>query len=243
LRTPTQSGAFEVFGGGTIVAAVARPADGAADGAVQDALTGVDIAVLDVPAVDTSPEEYIAELEAKLADLRDELADVEAELDAVAAESADFLLRAEEHLTIEADKKEAPLSFATTKSAFVAEGWIPTETVPEFEAAVVDAVGDHVEVEELERAEFTPDGDHHTEPVDDGTGGAESTDDGSASANAETEEAVAADGGRAAHGSDDPPVVQNNGSGAGPSNCSYGRSDARGTRSSTRRFSSSSRSR
>ena len=209
-------GAFELFVGGDVVAAVARPADGAPDGAVQDALTGVDIAVLDVPAVDVSPGEYIAELEAEIADLRDELAAVEAELDAVAEESGDFLLRAEELLTIEAEKREAPLSFATTESAFVAEGWIPTETVPEFEAAVVDAVGDHVEIEELERAEFASDGDHHTEPVDGGTGRAESTADGSASATAETEEAVATDGGHAAHGTDDPPVVQNNGSAAGP---------------------------
>ncbi|OTF02017.1 V-type ATP synthase subunit I, partial [Halorubrum sp. SD612] len=94
------------------------------------------------------------------------------------------------------------------------EGWVPTETYPDFEAAVVDAVGDHVEVEELERASFTPDGDHHTERVD-GEGGG-SADEGAASAERETETAVATDGGHAAHGTDDPPVVQDNGSAAGP---------------------------
>ena len=205
---------FDVFVGGDVVAIVARPTDPDVEGVVQDALVGVDIALLDVPDADASPEEYVAELEAEQADLRDELDAVERELESVKEEAAGFLLRAEEELTIEAEKKEAPLSFATTENAFVAEGWVPTESYPDFEAAVVDAVGDHVEVEELERASFTPDGDHHTESVDDESGG--SAAESAASADRETETAVATDGGHAAHGTDDPPVVQDNGSAAGP---------------------------
>ncbi|RLM76590.1 V-type ATP synthase subunit I [Halorubrum sp. Atlit-26R] len=205
---------FDVFAGGDVVAIVARPPDSDAEGVVQDALVGVDIALLDVPDADASPEEYVAELEAEQADLRDELSGVERELESVKEEAAGFLLRAEEQLTIEAEKKEAPLSFATTENAFVAEGWVPTETYPDFEAAIADAVGDHVEVEELERASFTPDGDHHAEPVDDEGGG--SAEGSAADAERETETAVATDGGHAAHGTDDPPVVQDNGGAAGP---------------------------
>ena len=209
---------FEVFSGGDVVAAFAAPADDADDGALQDALVGVDIAMLEVPESDASPAEYIAELERERDELRAELDELEAELEAVKREAAGFLLRAEEQLTIEAEKKEAPLSFATTENAFVAEGWIPTETYPDFEAAITAAVGDHAEVEELERASFTPDGDHHTEAVDeDGSEGA------SAAAGASVdpdrtaaEPEVATDGGHAAGGRDDPPVVQNNGSAAGP---------------------------
>ena len=209
--------AFDVFVGGDVLAIVARPTDTDAENVVQDALVGVDIALLDVPDADASPDEYVAELEAERADLRDELAAVESRLEAVKEEAAGFLLRAEEQLTIEAEKKEAPLSFATTENAFVAEGWVPTETFPDFEATVIDAVGDHVEVEELERASFTPDGDHHAEPVDGAGGaGAVSVDDGTAGASAETNEAVATDGGPATRGSDEPPVVQNNGDAAGP---------------------------
>ncbi|RLM67480.1 V-type ATP synthase subunit I [Halorubrum sp. Atlit-8R] len=212
---------FDVFVGGDVLAIVARPTDPDAEGVVQDALVGVDIALLDVPDADASPEEYVAELEAEQADLRDELAGVERQLESVKEEAAGFLLRAEEQLTIEAEKKEAPLSFATTENAFVAEGWVPTETYPDFEAAIVDAVGDHVEVEELERASFTPDGDHHTEPVEGGDAGGsadevEGADESAADADREAETAVATDGGHAAHGADDPPVVQDNGSAAGP---------------------------
>ncbi|OYR62442.1 V-type ATP synthase subunit I, partial [Halorubrum sp. E3] len=64
---------FDVFAGGDVVAIVARPTDPDAEGVVQDALVGVDIALLDVPDADASPEEYVAELEAEQADLRDEL--------------------------------------------------------------------------------------------------------------------------------------------------------------------------
>jgi len=197
--------AHEVFAGGDVVAVFAKPASGSEEGVLQDSLVGVDIALLDVPDADASPSEYVAELESEQADLREELAAVESELADVKEEAAGFLLRAEEQLTIEAEKKQAPLSFATTENAFVAEGWVPTETFDEFEAAITEAVGDHADVEELERASFTPDGDHHTEAVADG---------GSAGGDAERE--AATDGGHATHGSDDPPVVQNNGSAAGP---------------------------
>ena len=215
--------AYEVFGGGDVVAAFAAPADGADDGFLQDAFVGVDIAMLEVPDVDASPSEYVAELEREQAELRGELDDVNAELAAVKEEAAGFLLRAEEQLTIEAQKKEAPLSFATTKNAFIAEGWIPTATFPDFEAAIADAVGDHAEVEELEQAEFTPDGDHYTEPVEDDHGGSgreTEADPDAAESPAEPAEpakpTAATDGGHATHGNDDPPVVQNNGTAAGP---------------------------
>ena len=199
--------AFEVFAGGDVVAAFAVPAEGADDGVLEDALVGVDFALLEVPDADASPGEYVADLERERAELAEDLDEVEAELDSVREEAAGFLLRAEERLTIEAQKKEAPLSFATTENAFIAEGWIPTPTVADFEAAIADAVGDHAEVEELERASFTPDGDHHTEAVADGS--TDAPDD-------TTEREAATDGGHAAAGEDDPPVVQNNGDAAGP---------------------------
>jgi len=198
--------AFEVFAGSDVVAIFARPADDAEEGVLQDSLVGVDIALLEVPDADASPSEYVAELEREREELRNDLDEVESELAAVKEEAAGFLLRAEERLTIEAEKKQAPLSFATTENAFIAEGWVPTETFPELKTAIADAVGDHAEVEELERASFTPDGDHHTEPV---------AGDGAAGATGGEREA-ATDGGHATHGSDDPPVVQDNGGAAGP---------------------------
>ncbi|MWV65973.1 V-type ATP synthase subunit I [Halorubrum sp. JWXQ-INN 858] len=194
--------AFETFVGGGVVAIVARPAEGAGPGALQDALVGVDVAFLEVPDAEASPSEYVSELERERAELRSELESVDARLAAVKEEAAGFLLRAEEQLTIEAEKKQAPLSFATTENAFVAEGWIPTATFGEFEATIADAVDDHAEVEELERASFTPDGDHHTEPVHGGDSGSDAG------------REAATDGGHAKR--DEPPVVQDNAGAAGP---------------------------
>ncbi|OYR41079.1 V-type ATP synthase subunit I [Halorubrum sp. Ib24] len=209
--------AYEVFAGSDVVAIFAKPADGAEEGVLQDSLVGVDIALLEVPEAEAGPAEYVAELEREREDLRTDLEAIEADLAAMKEEAAAFLLRAEEQLTIEAEKKEAPLSFATTENAFVAEGWIPTDTYPEFEATVADAVGDHAEVEELERASFTPDGDHHTEAVDGDEGDSASAVDADAgAADATAEKAAATDGGHAMHGDDDPPVVQDNGNAAGP---------------------------
>ncbi|WP_430504300.1 V-type ATP synthase subunit I [Haloparvum sp. PAK95] len=157
--------AFDVFAGDDAVAAFAKPADVADPGVLQDALVGVDITFLSVPEGEGSPESYLAELETEKAKLEEELEAVDQELEAAKTEAAGFLLRAEEQLTIEAQKKEAPLSFATTENAFVAEGWIPTDSYDGFAATVKEAVGDHAEIEEIERAEFTPDGDHHSESV------------------------------------------------------------------------------
>ena len=195
--------AFDVFTGDDVVAAFAAPADDAGTGVLQDALVGVDIAVLEVPDAETDPDAYVDELEAERDELRAEIAGVDEKLAALREEAADFLVRAEEQLAIEAEKKQAPLSFATTENAFVAEGWMPTATVAEFESVVADAVGDHAEVEELHQASYTADGSHHTEPV-------------GASADADTDHEAATDGGHAAEPAEDPPVVQNNGGAAGP---------------------------
>ncbi|WP_245626073.1 V-type ATP synthase subunit I [Haloparvum sedimenti] len=193
--------AFEVFSGGDTVAVFARPAEEADEGVLQDALVGVDITFLDVPESGADPESYVTEREQRIRELESKLDTVESEIEEVKTEAASFLLRAEEQLTIEAQKKEAPLSFATTENAFVAEGWVPTEMFDDFAAAITDAVGDRAEVEELERASFTPDGDHHSEPV---------ADEGDA------EREAATDGGHATGPQDEPPVVQDNGGAAGP---------------------------
>lgn len=84
-----------------------------------------------------------------------ELQQLQGRLDAAAEElrrlrqqHADFLVAAEEHLTIQAEKADAPLGFATSDHAFVVECWAPEEDVPKVEAALKQAVGDrfHLEV-------------------------------------------------------------------------------------------------
>jgi len=193
---------FELFSGEDTVAVFAAPESDADDDALDEALVGVDFALLEVPDAEGSPEEYVEELEHERQKLESELASVESEIEEVKLDTAGFLLAAEEKLTIDVQKAEAPLNFATTENAFVAEGWIPTDRYTELASALGDAVGDRVEVDELERASYDRHGNvHGTEEVDRDEPAREEI----------TEEDVAADGGQVTMNDDDePPVVQDN---------------------------------
>ncbi|MFC7047130.1 V-type ATP synthase subunit I [Halobacteriaceae archaeon GCM10025711] len=180
---------FEVFTGEETVAAFAYPAD---DAALDEALVGAEFARVEVPDASGDPEEYVAELEHDRQKLRSRLTSVESELENLRLEYAGFLLAAEETLAIKVQKTEIPLQLATTDHAFVAEGWVPTEEYGEFVATLHDAVGEHVEIEELERASYEPSHPAH------GHGDA-----------AAGEEPAVADGGHVTV-PDDPPVVQDN---------------------------------
>ena len=201
---------FELFTGNDIIAIFARPVESADQAALTDSLVGTEFTSIDLPKRETgSPEESISEIEQEIKQLSSDLQSVEEQLDTKSEETAGFLLAAEEKLSIEVQKAEAPLSFATTESAFIAEGWIPTAKFELFKSAITAAVGDHTQIEELERAEFSKDGsDHVREQIPGGdTGGIQSptpTADGG-------ETQPKADGGSAVvMQNDDPPTVQDN---------------------------------
>ncbi|MFC4448561.1 V-type ATP synthase subunit I [Halorussus aquaticus] len=189
LETANGIREFETFTADGTVAVFAYPADAADEDALDDALVGVDFAALEIPDAEGSPGEYAEELEHERQQLESELDDVENELENVKFDTAGFLLAAEEKLSIDVQKAEAPLNFATTENAFVAEGWIPSKRYTELASALGDTVGDHVEVDELERASYDAHEAHGPEDPD---------------ANE-----VAADGGTTMD-DDQPPVVQDN---------------------------------
>ena len=147
-------GEFELFTGDGTIAVFARPTT--EDASLSDRLVGAEFAGVEVPTVEQelAPATYIAQLADRRDQLEDELAGVEAEYDRLREEWGGFLLAAEEELSIRVGKAEAPLSFATTENAFVAEGWLPADRYTELEGALVDAVGDRVEVEKLQTATF-----------------------------------------------------------------------------------------
>ncbi|MFB6125157.1 MAG: V-type ATP synthase subunit I [Halanaeroarchaeum sp.] len=208
--------AFEVFAEEDAVAVYVYPAGDAEDVSVSDLLVGARFQASDIPEAEGSPEEYLSELRHRKQQLESKLDTVEDELEDVRLEVAGFLLAAEEKLAIEVQKSEAPLNFATTENAFVAEGWLPTDEFDRLESALAESVGDHVDVEELERAAYDSDG-HVTDRERVEGGGASGTD-----ADAETESAAAedagagedqqavADGGLVTMSSGDPPVIQDN---------------------------------
>ena len=176
---------YEIFTGGDVLAVFVYPSEHA-EGVLDDALVGAAFTSLDVPDADVAPESYVRELESEKQRIESEIDDLDDELSALEQEHASFLLAAEEELQIEVQRAEAPLSFATTENAFVAEGWVPTERYEGIAASLKDELGDRIDVEEVERAQFKSDGEavhDHGEAV--------------------------ADGGTTI-GSDEPPVVQDN---------------------------------
>ncbi|MFD1598038.1 V-type ATP synthase subunit I [Halobellus rarus] len=196
----------EIFAGEDVLGVFAYPTADADESALTDALVSADFTAFEVPDAEGTPTEYKRELEHEKQQLESKLATVENELEAEKMDAAGFLLAAEEKLSIDVQKTEAPLSFATTENAFIAEGWIPSEQYTEFKGALKDAVGERADIEELERATFSKDGtDHVREEVPSGGNG------GTAAAADGGSETARADGGSAVVMADDePPTVQDN---------------------------------
>ncbi len=204
--------AYRTFAGDDTLGIFAYPADDAGDDVLDDVLVGAEFTAVEVPDAEGSPEEYAAELEHERDRLESELGTVDAELESEKKDAAGFLLAAEEKLSIDVQRTEAPLSFATTDNAFIAEGWIPSEEYLEFEAAIEDAVGERVEVEELERARFSTDGTDHVRedvPADPGGSGGEIGSPTAADGGA-AEDARADGGSPVVMADDEPPTVQDN---------------------------------
>jgi len=226
--------AFEVFGGADTVAAFGYMAE---DSDLTDALVGVPFTAHDVPELSGDPESNVEDLESEQTQVEAKLDTVESELAALKADVGAFLLAFEEELSIESQKYEAPLQFATTERSFVVEGWVPADQYDEFETEIREAVDDRIEVAELQRAAYTGKhtshepvhDDQHEEATIDAGGGPAETGEPSAETDEEEKQRVAPDGGTSASGAvaddagdavtdgggivtveDDPPVVQNN---------------------------------
>ncbi len=200
--------AFETFTGGDVVAIVAAPTDGDPEGSIGDALVGVELTRHEVPETEQSPRQYVGRLEDKKRGLENDLEELDAELEGVKREAGGFLLALEAELSIEAQRADAPLQFATTKRAFIAEGWVPEEQYADLEAGLREAVGDSIEVEQLEVVDYDEVVEHDHDHGEEGH-------DGEDERHAEPQTAKAAtDGGRsqgrAVTMDDEPPVRLSN---------------------------------
>ncbi|MFB6227088.1 MAG: V-type ATP synthase subunit I [Halobacteriales archaeon] len=151
----------ETFAGRNLVAVFARTDEAELD----DVLVGAEFREIDVPNEQGPPGTFVDELEHERDRIEKRVESIEAEIEELKLDAGGFLLTAEERLSIDVQKAEAPLSFATTENAFIAEGWIPTSEYDRLQSALSAAVGDSVELDELERASYTGSGVHHDEEV------------------------------------------------------------------------------
>ena len=205
---------FDVFDEDGVVAVFAR----SEAGDLGDALVGATFSALEVPEGDGDPGEYLEELNHRKQKLESKLDTVQSDLDDLRLDYAGFLLAAEEKLSIEVQKAEAPLTFATTENAFIAEGWIPNDEYGDFESELRSAVGEAIDIEKLEIAEYDDDGHVRSHEEIEGEGGHEEeveedtplTDEDDAGREAVADGGTRQAGGLITMGDSDPPVIQDN---------------------------------
>jgi len=101
---------------------------------------------LSLPEMGGIPKDILADLEAQLAELEAEKAESQKGLNALRKTYIDYILASDEYLSIATQKAEAPLRFATTKNAFITEGWIPTKNLERVQHDVDSATDGHVMV-------------------------------------------------------------------------------------------------
>jgi V/A-type H+-transporting ATPase subunit I len=121
--------------------------------AASDLLYRHGYAEVEVPEGSGTPDERLRALVSERAALESRLDKAEAEMGRLAQEHRDFLVAAEEHLSIVVEKAEAPLAFASTENAFVVDAWVPASDVGGVEAAVKRATGDNVHFVRLETSD------------------------------------------------------------------------------------------
>ncbi|MBI4393258.1 MAG: V-type ATP synthase subunit I [Euryarchaeota archaeon] len=111
------------FGGDDGVVAVFVPKDQSQ--ATMDQLTKHGFKAVELPSGKGSPAARMEAIQSERRLLEERLEKSRGEVANLRAQWTDFILAAEEHLSIETEKGEAPLAFATTENAFVVDAWVP----------------------------------------------------------------------------------------------------------------------
>jgi V/A-type H+-transporting ATPase subunit I len=88
----------------------------------------------------------VKSLEGEMAPLQKKLVDLK-------KQHEDMILAADEYLSMQTQKAEAPLHFAATSNAFVIDGWIPTEEFNRLKGELETAASGHIDVQMLDDKE------------------------------------------------------------------------------------------
>ncbi len=113
---------------------------------VTDLLAEYEFGEVKIPAIPGTPDDLISELKNRQDSLTKDLESLSSEIDSVKAEYEDFILASEELLSIETQKKETPLVFATSEHTFVIDGWIPADEFETMRSRVEEATSNRVYV-------------------------------------------------------------------------------------------------
>lgn len=124
---------------------------------VADLLSGYDFSEIKIPAISGVPDTLLAELGSQHGSLTNDLESLSSEIDSIKVQYEDFILASEELLSIETQKKEAPLFFATSEHTFVIDGWVPDDEFETVRSRVEEATDNRIHIarseEEIDEAD------------------------------------------------------------------------------------------
>jgi V/A-type H+-transporting ATPase subunit I len=144
----------EVFSGSAknaTVIAVFSPVEKAAD--VANVLAEHGFTEISVPKLQGMPDAAIAGLEADIKRLEGERGPLQKKLLDMKKQYEDQMLAADEFLSMQTQKTDAPLMFATSENTFVVDGWVPTEKFETLKSGLEGAAGGRIHVEKLGESE------------------------------------------------------------------------------------------
>ena len=116
---------------------------------VEGALQESGYQAVTIPDESGDPQERISFYSSQIALFKKEIEEVNQKLDAIKVKHASFLVACEEILKVQVAQTEAPLRFATTSEAFVAEGWVPSGSVETIRQGLFKATGGKIYVTDL----------------------------------------------------------------------------------------------
>jgi V/A-type H+-transporting ATPase subunit I len=114
-----------------------------------------------IPQESGSPQERIDFYTGQISQVKKELGEIREKIDGIKQKHAEFLVACEEILKVRVEQTEAPLRFATADVTFIAEGWVPRETVADVTKALETVAEGKILVTEL-----SVDYEHDAVPVE-----------------------------------------------------------------------------
>jgi V/A-type H+-transporting ATPase subunit I len=116
---------------------------------VERKLLDAQFQAIPVPDEPGPAKERISVYNVQLETDRKDLEEIATNIDALKSRYSEFLIACDELLSIDAQKAEVPLRFATTDHAFIADGWVPSHTLSGLSDGITAVSGGRAFVTEL----------------------------------------------------------------------------------------------
>ena len=130
---------------------------------VADAIMKKDFLAIEPLHESGMPADIDKTITARQAELTKAISALNVEIKSMDAQYAKFILAAEELLTIETQKAEAPIKFATSDNVFVVDGWVPKKDFDHLKDSLTKVTDDkvYVTVVEPEPAAYKTEVEHN----------------------------------------------------------------------------------